>query len=247
MGIKHKIRLGFITIGILLFLSGIISSLEMIRFSRETHKLLERSNVSITVSKQMLDAVQEQNIALLLLIAHTNENGEYDSRIVAGRQDFDKAFHTAKIALRNSTQLEDVQTAAEYYNSIVSQVNDTMDITWFTDIYKISYYNLTHAIRESMVQIQQQALDYTTELEENAYRSSMVGIIALGAGIMLLLVFYFMLKNYFIKPIIQITKSLKGYVNSRIPFEVNISTQDEIRSLKEYIATIVTANKKSKQ
>ena len=65
MGIKNKIRLGFITIGILLFLSGIISSLELTRFNRATHNLLSKSQGSIEMSKQMLDAVQEQNTALL--------------------------------------------------------------------------------------------------------------------------------------------------------------------------------------
>ena len=47
MGIKNKIRLGFITIGILLFLSGIISSLELTRFNRATHNLLSKSQGSI--------------------------------------------------------------------------------------------------------------------------------------------------------------------------------------------------------
>ena len=116
-----------------------------------------------------------------------------------------------------------------------------------TDVYKTSYYNLTYAIKEFMVQIQHRTIDYTAQLERNAYRASMVGIIALGAGILLLLVFYFMLSNYFTGPVLQITKSLKGYVNSRLPFEVAVSTRDEINTLKEYIAALVSANKKTRQ
>lgn len=247
MGIKDKIRLGFITIGILLFLSGIISSLELVRFNRTTHNLLTRSHGSIEVSKQMLDAVQEQNTALLLSITDTSRNNVYDSLVAKGGRDFDRAFRTAQGVLRDPVQLEAIRTAAKYYNSIVSQVTDTTDIAWFTDVYKTSYYNLTHEIKEFMVQIQQRTIDYTAQLERNAYRASMVGIIALGAGILLLLVFYFMLNNYFITPVLQITKGLKGYVNSRLPFEVNVSTRDEINTLKEYIAALVSANKKTRQ
>lgn len=244
MGIKHKIRLGFITIGILLFLSGIISSLELVRFNRTTHNLLAKSQGSIEISKQMLDAVQEQNTALLLAITDTSRNYIYDSLVVKGGQDFDRAFRLAQTSLRDPVQLEEIRVAGQYYNSIVSQVTDSTDIVWFTDVYKTSYYNLTHAIKEFMVQIQQRTINYTAQLEMNAYRASMVGIIALGAGILLLLVFYFMISNYFISPVLQITKSLKGYVNSRLPFEVNISTRDEVNTLKEYIATLVAANKK---
>lgn len=247
MGIKHKIRLGFITIGILLFLSGIISSLELVRFNRMTHNLLERSQGSLEVSKQMLDAVQEQNTALLLSITDTSRNNVYDSLIAKGNRDFDRAFGNAQTTLRDPEQLEAIRTAEQYYHNIVSQVTDSTDITWFTDVYKTSYYNLTHAIKEFMVHIQQRTIDYTAQLERNAYRASMVGIIALGAGILLLLVFYFMLSNYFITPVLQITKSLKGYVNSRLPFEVKVSTKDEINTLKEYIAALVSANKKLRQ
>lgn len=247
MGIKHKIRLGFITIGILLFLSGIISSLELVRFNRMTHNLLERSQGSLEVSKQMLDAVQEQNTALLLSITDTSRNNVYDSLIAKGNRDFDRAFGSAQTTLRDPEQLEAIRTAEQYYHNIVSQVTDSTDIAWFTDVYKTSYYNLTHAIKEFMVHIQQRTIDYTAQLERNAYRASMVGIIALGAGILLLLVFYFMLSNYFITPVLQITKSLKGYVNSRLPFEVKVSTKDEINTLKEYIAALVSANKKMRQ
>lgn len=247
MGIKNKIRLGFTTIGILLFLSGIISSLELVRFNRMTHNLLTRSQGSIEVSKLMLDAVQEQNTALLLSITDTSRNNIYDSLVAKGSRDFDRAFHTIQSTLRDPVRLEAIRTAAQYYNNIVSQAADTMNIVWFTDVYKTSYYNLTHEIKEFMVQIQQRTIDYTAQLERNAYRASMVGIIALGAGILLLLVFYFMLNNYFITPVLLITKGLKGYVDSRLPFEANINTRDEINTLGEYISALVAANKKTRQ
>lgn len=247
MGIKYKIRLGFITIGILLFLSGIISSLELARFNRATHNLLAKSQGSIEISKQMLDAIQEQNTALLLSITDTGRNAVYDSLIAQSNLAFDRAFRTAQAELRDPIRLDAIRTASRYYNNIVSQVTDSTDIAWFTDVYKTSYYNLTYAIKEFMVQIQHRTIDYTAQLERNAYRASMVGIIALGAGILLLLVFYFMLSNYFTGPVLQITKSLKGYVNSRLPFEVSVSTRDEINTLKEYIAALISANKKTRQ
>lgn len=247
MGIKNKIRLGFITIGILLFLSGIISSLELTRFNRATHNLLSKSQGSIEMSKQMLDAVQEQNTALLLWITDSVHHPLYDSLIAKGNQDFDRAFQTAQASTLNEPeQLATIDRAFKNYMQVVSQVTDSTQLSWFTDVYKTSYYNLTHTIKEFMVLIQQRTINYTAQLERNAYRASMVGIIALGAGILLIMVFYFMLNNYFVGPILQITKSLKGYVNNRIPFEVSVRTRDEINTLKEYIATLVAANKKSR-
>ena len=247
MGIKNKIRLGFITIGILLFPSGIISSLELTRFNRATHNLLSKSQGSIEMSKQMLDAVQEQNTALLLWITDSAHHPLYDSLSAKGNQDFDRAFQTAQASTLNEPeQLATIDRAFKNYMQVVSQVTDSTQLSWFTDVYKTSYYNLTHTIKEFMVLIQQRTINYTAQLERNAYRASMVEIIALGAGILLIMVFYFMLNNYFVGPILQITKSLKGYVNNRIPFEVSVRTRDEINTLKEYVATLVAANKKSR-
>ena len=247
MGVKHKIRLGFTAIGILLFLSGIISSLELVRFNRTTHNLLERSQNCIERSKEMLDAVQEQNTALLLRITNRKLGVVYDPMLVKSNRDFEQALQSAGADFRDPSQLESIRTAACYYNSIVAQASDTTDITWFTDVYKTSYYNLTHAIKEFIVQIQQRTIDYTAQLERNAYRASMVGIIALGGGILLLLVFYFMLNSYFLDPVLRITRALKGYVDSRLPFAVNVATQDEINTLRENIAALVSAHKKMKQ
>ena len=246
-GIKPKIRLGFITIGILLFLSGIISSLELAKFNRTTHSVLAHTQGSIEIATQMLDAVQNQNTALLLSITDTEQAGIYDSMIAQGRRNFSRALREAQSSRYDSVLLEEIRTTARYYNSIVPQVADSIDIEWFTEVYRTSYYKLTRAIKESMVRIQQQTIDYTAQLERNAYRASMVGIIALGAGILLLTVFYFMLSNYFVGPVLQITRSLRGYVDSRLPFEVSVSTQDEINTLKEYVASAVNLSKKAKQ
>lgn len=246
MGIQSKIRLGFVAIGILLFLSGIISSLELIRFNRSTHNVLEQNRNTVSLSKQMLDAVQEQNTALLMSITDTTRRDLCDSLIAKSRKDFDRALQSAQSGASRPDQLNPIRETATAYHVVMSQVTDDTDIHWFTDIYKTPYFNLTQAIKEFMVQTQQQTINYTAQLERNAYRSSMVGIIALGAGILLLAVFYFMLKQYFIRPVLGITKSLKGYIELKAPFTVEVDTKDEIRSLKNYINSLVESTKKPK-
>ncbi len=248
MGIKRKVQLGFWAIGALFFLSGVISSLELARFSRSTQSLLTRSHSSIDLSKQMLDAAQKQNTALLLRITGPAEQGAlYDSLVKAGNTEFEQVYFAAEQSLHNSPELTPIHEAARYYNSIVDQVTDSTDVEWFTEVYQTSYSNLTHAIKEFMVQIQQQSFEHTAALEQSAYRASMVGIISLAAGILLMLVFYFMINNYFIRPILQITSSLRGYILSKLPFEVKIHTRDELLQLRDHIAELIATNKKKSQ
>ncbi len=240
MGIQSKIRLGFVAIGVLLFLSGLISSLELNRFNRHIDNVLAGSQSSAELSRQMLDAIEDHNTALLQSLVGDKSSGAlYDSLLVESAQDFDRALQELHHVVRDPARLGEIREAARYYYTVVDQVDGGTGIEWFVEVYKTPYYNLTQAIRAFVVDSHRQTVDYAGQIEQNAYRASMVGIIALAAGILVLLVFYFMVKNYFVAPVLQITKSLRGYLDNRIPFTVKVSTRDEIGALKEAITTLI--------
>lgn len=243
MGIKRKIVIGFISIGTLLFLSGIISTFELVRFNRATAVILERSRSTIELSKDMLDAVQEQNTALLMSVTDSLTS-TYDSIIEASRVEFNRAFTQARITMAGSPKLTQLAQANDYYNSIVAQINDTVTIDWFSKVYKTSYFNLTHSIKEFMVAAQGQIIEFTAELEESAYRATMVGIIALAAGLLLIVMFYFMINHFVIYPTLEIQRGLHKHLNSRIPFDVPITTNDELLTLKQDISQLIEHSRK---
>lgn len=238
MGIKKKVVLGFISIGTLLFFSGVISSGELLRLNRSTYQVLQRSINSIEISKRMLDAVQEQNTALLLCVTDTTQL--YDSLLVMGADAFSRALIEAQITITNSPSLARVAEANTYYNSIVAQRGDTVTLEWFSQIYKTPYYNLTHSIKEFMLSTQNAIVDYTKLIEDNAYRASMVGIIALASGILLIIIFYFMINQFLVAPISSIHKGLQRYLALRIPFDPKVDTKDEIMQLSDDIGQLIS-------
>ena len=68
MGIRQKIRLGFFALGLLLFFSGLMSYFELNKLSNSTRNMLDASLKNMELSKEMLDAVQDQNTALLQIM-----------------------------------------------------------------------------------------------------------------------------------------------------------------------------------
>ena len=76
MGIREKIRLGFLALGLLLFFSGLISFFELSKLSRSTQSMLGASLKNMELSKTMLDAVQDQNTALLQIIVSGRRDRE---------------------------------------------------------------------------------------------------------------------------------------------------------------------------
>ena len=109
MGIRQKIRLGFFALGLLLFFSGLMSYFELNKLSNSTRNMLDASLKNMELSKEMLDAVQDQNTALLQIMV--TGSAEYDSLLFAGRAKFDAAIREAKISIRDLRGLDSIYAA----------------------------------------------------------------------------------------------------------------------------------------
>lgn len=250
MGIRVKIMIGFLSLGALLLFSGIISYFELSRLSSTTTQMLDTSTRNIEFSRRMLDAVQDQNTALL----HIEVLGlnDYDSLLMDGGQRFNQAIEETGFYVYDLPGLDSIYEARRQYNdAIVAHFSDTLSrekrTEWFATTYKTSYYNLTSTIKNFMISSQYDMEVRTQELRDNAYRAIMPGIIALVIGVVIILIFYYFIDLYYVSPILKITKGLTNYFNLNIPFNVNLEGRDEIVKLKEYIEqlTLMIKNKKA--
>ena len=68
-------------------------------------------------------------------------------------------------------------------------------------------------------------------------------IIALLIGILIVVVFFYFINLYYISPVLKITDALKNYLNSKIPFKVNVEGRDEMFRLKESIEKLIDQQK----
>lgn len=73
----------------------------------------------------------------------------------------------------------------------------------------------------------------------------MIGIIALASGVLLIVLFFFMVNSFFIAPVLRIHNSLKRAVTLKIPYKVVIDTDDELKVLNENIGNLVEINRKN--
>lgn len=245
MGIRRKIITGFISLGSLLFISGVISSGELFRLNRTTSDLLKRSQGNIELSKTMLDAVQEENTALLMSLSDTTAVS--DSILAVQRTMFEGALQQTFAHFRqyelSTKELDKIESAANYYNSIIRSMPDTLDVVWFSEVYKTTYHNLTSAIKDFMIDTQRDILSFATQIESNAYRASMVGLIALASGFLLIIMFFFMINGFFIKPVLKLRRALKNYLERSIPFDVQVATDDEISEIVKLTSQVIEKSK----
>lgn len=64
MGIRKRILLGFISLGFLLFIAGLISYFELARLNESTVTTIDKGASGITTAKDMLDLIEEQDIII---------------------------------------------------------------------------------------------------------------------------------------------------------------------------------------
>ena len=93
-GMRKRVAIGFLGVVGLLFISGMLSFVELGRLGRGTGDILQASRRNIELAKQMLDAAHDLNVALI-------------RRTVFGERQYDSLCYASL------TQLEDVLSIAQ--------------------------------------------------------------------------------------------------------------------------------------
>ncbi len=75
-GLRKRVTVGFLSIVGLLFFSGMVSFMELSYLSRDTEDILKANSRNIELAKEMLDAVHDQNIALIHLAVFGDDEFE---------------------------------------------------------------------------------------------------------------------------------------------------------------------------
>ncbi len=112
--------------------------------------------------------------------------------------------------------------------------------------------------RELFEQMEAENLEYHSALEANGVvvdiptahpdidthieirRTIMPGVIALMVAIVVVLIFWFMVGYYYVRPTLMIQRKLHDYLRHNIPFNVPMAGRDEIVWLKDDIETLIS-------
>lgn len=252
MGIRKKISLGFVVIGSILFLSSIIAVFEFNRMRNSVTDLMKANINSINTSRKLMELTDEYNFILLSRVIT-------DSALIADEIIYDNRFDNYISSIKNNftsdieISVADSLTATyEHYLAVIGETREVMTMTadarkeWYDTKLKPVYNNLRKYKKELGALTQQALADNTNELQEGYYRSIMPGIIAVSAGIILVLLFNYFINLYFISPLLLISKGIKNYREFRKSYNVQFDNDDEIQEINSDVKSIIEENKKLK-
>lgn len=246
MGMRGKIAFGFLSLAVLLLFAGAVSMYELNRGRAKTQEIIELSIKSSLLTENMLDAVEKQNVAVLRMIV-SNDTDIPDKSFYEASKEFDKALSGVKQLFKDTTDFNAIQQAEIKYHNVVNSYTDqnlTRDMEWFLSTYLDSYHELDSAIKTYLISPKTSLAERTTRLERNTYKSITPSILTLLIAMLIVLMFYFFIDMYYVRPVLKINKGLRGYLQLRIPFSVSFEGDKEIEDLKEMIEELISKSKK---
>ncbi len=252
-GLRKRVYRGFGCIVLLLVFSGMVSMLELGRLSRDAGEIFGASSRNAELAQEMFDAAQNQHTALMHVAVLGQKAYADSSRVSAER--LSTALAQAREEIYDSTSLDSLSRAVgrlratvDSYLDIVSvERNDSSvraNVRWYTEEYEGEYLQLHQAIKNYFTSMQGTLAPRTELLKKNAYRAVMPVLVSVVVTILIVLMFFYFVNGYGVKPLVEMNKRLDDYLNYKLPFTVKGDFVDEIAAIKGKIDVLITRSKK---
>ncbi|MFO7977276.1 MAG: MCP four helix bundle domain-containing protein [Bacteroidales bacterium] len=243
--LKYKIFASFMLLVALLAVAGAISILEFNRLSQSVHGLIDDNYKSIEASKTMLDALEREDSAILLLML--GERTEGRSILQSADQSFLRALEVARNNLTEDNEARYIEAIEEQYalykvqwkNPIVDTEKQN-NISWYKNQVHVAFSDTKSAINALMALNQMTMYQQAADVRERSQRAMMPGIISILSALVFSLLLNFFISRYFVKPITDLSKAVNNLHEGDMELRSNIKSNDEIKGLERAINNLLS-------
>ena len=264
-GIRKRVTIGFLSIVVLLFFSGLVSLFELNHMSADIDIILSTNRKSIEISEGMLDAIRANDRAVMRYAVMRDTSYmdscrmrfmELSNKIAQARQATSNSAASLFDLLDESVgQLNGVFVQLRQSNAVEnSMLPDSMRVglqpydgdEWYDEVYMPVYNKTCSQITQLLTHSQNYLTPRAERLSRNAYRAVTPVFISLVVMIVILLMFYYFIMIYTVKPIVEMNKSLGDWIRYKLPFAIKAECRDELEELKGKIESVTSNAKLSK-
>jgi hypothetical protein len=262
--VTRRIRTAFMCLLLLLFFSGAMSLFELERVSQDTEAILLASKDNVDLAGDMLTALNEQNDIMIMLAVSSGKFGDIQrynapceesmqllSRSVVAAQQRMKGTETPMAAdtlvmcANRINELTSSYLSGDVHRSIAMALADSTQVApttheWYVNQYKPEYEITAEHITRYMTGVHNSLGPEVNNLSHTARRAVTPVFISLIVMVVIVIMFYFFMDHYLVRPILRINRSLGDYLTYKKPFDSEIGCRDEIATLRDRIAQLIT-------
>lgn len=243
MHLRLKILSGFFILAFMLLIAGVWSIYELNSIGTSVHKILDENYKSINAAKMMLEGLEREDSATLLLIMGKWQEGR--SIIVSGDSLFQSGFQIAKNNLTiagEKAYLDSIEVRHAAYKNLwrrpIVGTDRQGNLNWYFQELHKAFLNTKSVVNDLMYLNDSTMFRTASNLRNKADRATMPGIVAIISALIFTLVFNYFVNYYMVSPIVRITDNIKKFIERKLPFNIEIETKDELADLADAIKTL---------
>jgi len=247
MGMKSKLVLSLSAISAILLVSSIISVMEYHNMSNYVSSLIADNVNSINAAQKLSDEANAYNLGILAVIGDESVTSlpEFDSEGFLARCD------TLKQSLASVTAVPLADSVLYSYSAYMlaslelprvleSDFIDTR--TWYFERLQPLYGRLSSSIDAMNTVIYNDLKVNSETFDRGFYRSIIPGIVAVGVGLLLVLMLMFFIMSYYVKPIYKMLDGLNNYRSYNRRYSYTFDGDDQLSELNSGITELAGEN-----
>lgn len=247
LSMRAKLALSLCSIAVILLISSIISVMEYSRMSSYVSELIADDISSLNVARKLSDMSNAYNLQILEVI------GDDLSQSVP---DFDDGYFRSHCdSLRSSAAVNVIKpladsimysysaymlTSLELENVMRSNFIDTR--SWYFERLQPRFNRLNADIDALSTAIYSDLESNSATFDRGFYRSIIPGIVAVGVGLLLVVMLLFFLMAYYVTPIYKMLESINAYRTNAKRYTYEFDGDDQLSELNTALGEVCSEN-----
>ena len=248
LSMRAKLSLGLAAIAVTLLISSAISVTEYSRMSSYVSDLIADDLDGISLARKLSDASSLYNMEIL---------GKVGDETSIGLPDFDsESFVRQCDSLRGELRTGQIRplvdsvlysfsgymmTSLELENILESDFIDSR--SWYFERLQPRYSRLGDDIDKLSQAIYRDLEENSVNFDRGFYRSIIPGIVAVGVGLLLILMLLFFVTSGYVRPVYKMLDGLKAYRNNDKKYTYTFDGDDQLAELNELVGELAEENR----
>ena len=247
LSMKAKLTLALMAIAVTLLVSSVISIMEYSRMSHYVSDLMADNVKGINMAQNLSKVSSAYNLDLLTVIGDESIDTLPDFK----RTGFVEPCDSLRRSLLSPKMMPMTDSVLYAYSAYMLTSLELEDVlksdfidtrTWYFERLQPKFGKLNSYIEVLSNAMYDDLKKNSETFQRGFYRSIIPGIVAVGVGLLLVLMLLFFIMAYYVDPLYKMLEGLNGYRSHNKKYSYTFDGDDQLAELNEGITEITMEN-----
>ena len=247
LSMKAKLTLALMAIAVTLLVSSVISIMEYSRMSHYVSDLMADNVKGINMAQNLSKVSSAYNLDLLTVIGDESIDTLPDFKRTGFVEHCD-SLRRSLLSPKMMPMTDSVLYAYSAYMLTSLELEDVLQSdfidtrTWYFERLQPKFGKLNSYIEVLSNAMYDDLKKNSETFQRGFYRSIIPGIVAVGVGLLLVLMLLFFIMAYYVDPLYKMLEGLNGYRSHNKKYSYTFDGDDQLAELNEGITEITMEN-----